>query len=1620
MVSIRASEIKRDRLGKVNALIEKRMKGPECGDLQTFVAHLYGRAAPEDVVDTSPENLYGAALSSWKFIAERTPGQPKIRVFSPKVEEHGWKTSHTVVEIVTDDMPFIFDSVTGALSHAGQQIHIALHPVIALDRDDNGHRTAFTSGAADMNWGKGERSESFMHLQINEQSSKAKRKEIEDIVLAATHDVALAVEDWRPMMARADEVTEELDQVKLKDQGDEVMEVVEFLKWLRDDHFTFLGARDYHYVKCDGQDELEIVEDSGLGILRDPERNILAGLHGVDTDVSPIIRQFLERPELTLITKTGSRSRVHRQVHMDYIAIKRFDKRNRPIGERRMVGLFTSSAYNRRVRDIPIIRRKVASVIERQGLNMRGHDGKALMHILETYPRDEIFQVDIGLLNDFVASILAIQDRPVIRMFARKDPFERFYSCIIYVPRERHSTELRRDFEQILVSAMNGRISNYYTQVTDNVLARVHIIVGINQSEAQQPEVDFDAIETKLIQAARLWRDDLYDDLIEKYGEETGHRMAENYSQAFSTAYSETFSAALALHDIETIERLNKGANIGLNFYRVIEDADHVVRLKLSHPGVAVPLSDCLPMLENMGLKVIGESPYLIRPSEGEEIWLQDFLTEDPSGGALDLAELKSKLEGMLEMVWQGKVENDGYNRLVARAGLAWREVVILRAYGKYLRQAAIAYSQTYMEQTLAQHPKIARMLIELFHARFDPAYGGRREVQSQLLAGKIDDALGDVVSLDEDRILRRYLNLVQSTLRTNYYQPDAEGEPKEYVSLKLDSQQIQELPLPRPFREIFVYSPRVEGVHLRGGRVARGGLRWSDRPEDFRTEVLGLMKAQMVKNAVIVPVGSKGGFVPKHLPPPSDRDAFMAEGIACYQTFIRGLLDITDNLSGQDAVRPAGVLAHDDDDPYLVVAADKGTATFSDIANAIAIEYGFWLGDAFASGGAKGYDHKKMAITARGAWESVKRHFREIGHDIQSQDFDVVGIGDMSGDVFGNGMLLSKHIRLLAAFDHRDIFFDPDPDPAASWKERERLFELPRSSWVDYDEKRISNGGGIFSRSLKSIPLSAEMKNLTGLKQDEATPMELMKALLMAEVDLLWIGGIGTYVKGAGESQSDAGDRANDAIRINGRELRAKAIGEGGNLGMTQLGRIEFALQGGRLNTDATDNSAGVDCSDHEVNIKILIDAIVADGEMTSKQRDRLLQSMTDEVGELVLRDNYLQTQAMTMMQTSGVAELESHARFMRHLERSGRLDREIEFLPDEELLLERRAAGQGLTRPELSVLMAYAKMELYDQLLSSDLTDSEALISDLVKYFPRPLRKQHRAAIIEHRLRAEIIATITANSMVNRLGATLVHEMIAESGETVGEVARAYASAREVFALKAIWSAVEDLDNKVSAELQNEIIQRTAYLTAAATFWFLRNTPAPRSISKAIEVYQPAVETLTGKIDTLLGAVDTKAFKAKTKSYEKQGVPKQLARQIAALDPLASACDIVLVANDTGRPVTEVAQVYFTLGAKLGLDWLRSQAETVEAVDHWDRAAINAVQLDLLVHQRSLTNLVLADGGGKKAKKDDFVADWLAAHGDAIERNRQLIGDVQATGSIDISKLSYAAHHVGRLLRD
>ncbi len=1150
-----AQELKAERIGEVLAMIDNRLEKKQAEDVRYFVQKLYERLAPDDVLGIQLENLYGSALSLYKFAANRTPGSAKIRAFSPTLEEHGWRTSHTVIEIVNDDMPFLVDSVTAALNQRGVNVHLVIHPIFFVERDKDGQHLKFHP-AGENGKQKGA-AESFMHLEVDELSDTDVLEEIEAELTSVLEDVRIAVADWKPIVEQAKSIVKILKSDPPPVEQEEIDEGRALLEWMVDDHFTFLGFREYAFTDT-GKSKVENwepVEGSGLGILRSPKRRIMTG----KAEMSPEVREFLHRPELIIVTKANARSTVHRAVHLDYVGVKKFNSKGEVTGEYRFTGLFTSAAYNRIPRDIPYLRRKVQKTLEMSGLTKSSHDQKALAHILETYPRDELFQITVDELHEISTRILALQERPRINVFLRRDRFQRFVSALVYVPREKFNTDLRRKFGSILEEMHAGKISAHYSQVGDDALARIHFIISLNSESVA--DVDEAVLEKRLVSAAREWVDDLNDALLERWGEEKSLKLFAKYGEAFPVGYRARFNANLALRDIAKLEEIERDGSVGLNLYRWVEDPDSKVRFKIYSPGEPLPLSDCLPMIENMGLKVLSENPYLVQATnQSREVWIHDFELIEPSGVELDLHQLKEKFEETFERVWHGTTESDGFNRLVMLAGLSWKSVAVLRALAKYLRQTGITFSQTYMANTLSENPQISRLLVQLFEIRFDPAFSEDRDKSFKAVRGEIIDELDHVASLDDDRILRRFLNLIENTLRTNYFQEGVGEASKPYFSFKLNSAKIDDLPLPRPYVEIFVYSPRVEGVHLRGGSVARGGLRWSDRREDFRTEVLGLMKAQMVKNTVIVPVGSKGGFYPKRLPAGGSREEIQAEGIACYKIFISGLLDVTDNLVGGDVVPPNDVVRHDGDDPYLVVAADKGTATFSDIANEVAISYGFWLGDAFASGGAAGYDHKKMAITARGAWESVKRHFREIGKNIQEEEFTVAGVGDMSGDVFGNGMLLSKKTRLVAAFDHRNIFIDPDPDVAKSYKERERLFKLPRSSWEDYNPKLISKGGGVFDRSAKSITLTTEIRKLLGIKDSKLTPNELLTAILKADVDLLWFGGIGTYVKASGESHSSVGDRANDAIRIDGKDVRAKVIGEGGNLGATQLGRIEYS----------------------------------------------------------------------------------------------------------------------------------------------------------------------------------------------------------------------------------------------------------------------------------------------------------------------------------------------------------------------------------------------------------------------------------------------------------------------------
>jgi glutamate dehydrogenase len=1337
-------------------------------------------------------------------------------------------------------------------------------------------------------------------------------------------------------------------------------------------------------------------------------------------DLPAEVREHLQAKQLLIVNKANLRSTVHRPVLLDAIGVKRFDGEGRVTGERLFAGLFTSTVYSRSPRYIPLLRRKIDHIVARAKFKPNSHDGKALQHILDTFPRDELFQSTEQELFDVSLGVLHLQERQRVALFMRYDAFQRFVSCLVFVPRDRYTTDLRLKFQEILEEALDGPVTAFHTQIADDsVLARVQFM--IKTTPGRIPRREAGEIEARLVEAARSWADDLRDALVHSAGEDQGLHLLRLYGEAFPTAYRERFAAKMALIDIGKMEEI--AAGLGLNLYRPIDAAETEVRFKVYNQGAPVALSDVLPMLENMGLRVLEEIPYRIERSDKAEIWIHDFGVVRADGGPVDLQRVREPFQDAFARVWTGESESDGFNRLVIGAGLGWREVAVLRAFAKYLRQAGIPFSQAYMEETLAGNLDLARLVVALFLARFDPD-DREREGREKRILGEIEKGLDAVTNLDEDRIIRRFVNLVQSALRTNYFQdaaegpgaaPDAKPGPKPYFSFKLDSRAVDDLPLPRPLYEIFVYAPRMEGIHLRGGKVARGGIRWSDRREDFRTEILGLMKAQMVKNAVIVPVGSKGGFVVKRPPAPgpdaqANREALGAEVVACYKTLMRGLLDLTDNLKGGAVVPPPRTVRKDDDDPYLVVAADKGTATFSDIANGVARDYGFWLDDAFASGGSAGYDHKKMGITARGAWEAVKRHFRETGTDIQRQDFTVVGIGDMAGDVFGNGMLLSPHIKLVGAFNHMHVFIDPSPDPAASLAERRRLFELPRSTWADYDQKLISQGGGVFERKAKSIALSPETRKLFGIARERVSPPELIKAMLTAQIDLLWFGGIGTFVKSSDESHLDVGDRANDALRVDARALRAKVVGEGANLGVTQRGRIEYALKGGRINTDAIDNSAGVDTSDHEVNIKIALGDVVASGDMTLKQRNQLLVEMTDDVARHVLSDNYLQTWALSIAESRGARLLDSGGRLMRALEKAGRLDRAIEFLPDDETLVERSSAGRGLTRPELAVLLSYVKISLYDDLLPSEVPDDPFMMADLRRYFPAPLQERFEGALTRHRLKREIIATVVTNSMINRVGMTFVNDVQERTGLPVPDIARAYIATRDAFGLRAIWSEIEALDNKVPADVQIAMMLETREIVERCTLWFLRNGRHPLDIRTTLATFRPGVERLRGAIETLMSEDDRMAVAGKRRTFTDAGVPDDLAERVALLDPLFSACDIVRLAQGDRLDVEEVARVYFSVGGRYGIDWLRGAAERLPSDGHWSRLAVGAIVDDFYGHQFHLTRNIIETAGAATGAADGVIEAWESARKPMIDRTARLVDDLRAAGAVDLAMLAVA----------
>ncbi|UFQ15997.1 MULTISPECIES: NAD-glutamate dehydrogenase [Streptomyces] len=1594
-----------------------------------FLQRYYLHTAPEDLADRDPVDVFGAAFSHYRLAENRPQGTANVRVHTPTVEENGWTCSHSVVEVVTDDMPFLVDSVTNELSRQGRGIHVVIHPQVVVRRDVTGKLLEVLPTEAGVERPHDALVESWIHVEMDRETDRADLKQITADLLRILSDVRETVEDWEKMrdaaLRIADELPSEPTADDLRDQ--EVEEARELLRWLADNHFTFLGFREYRLTE---DDSLAAVPGTGLGILRaDPH-------HG--DDHHPVSPSFNRLPadarakarehKLLVLTKANSRATVHRPSYLDYVGVKKFDAEGNVVGERRFLGLFSSAAYTESVRRVPVIRRKVAEVLKGAGFSANSHDGRDLLQILETYPRDELFQTPADELRSIVTSVLYLQERRRLRLYLRKDEYGRYYSALVYLPRDRYTTGVRLRIIDILKEELNGASVDFTAWNTESILSRIHFVVRVPKG-AEVPDLsdaDVERIEQRLVDAARSWADGFAEALTAECGEERAAELLRRYGSAFPEGYKADHSPRAAVADLQHLEQLGHGdKDFALSLYEPVGAGPGERRFKIYRSGEQVSLSAVLPVLQRLGVEVTDERPYELRCADRSNAWIYDFglrMPKSPNGGGDYLADDgRERFQEAFAAAWTGAAEVDGFNSLVLRAGLNWRQAMVLRAYAKYLRQAGATFSQDYMEDTLRNNVHTTRLLVSLFEARMSPDHQRAGTELTDGLLEELDGALDQVASLDEDRILRSFLTVIKATLRTNFFQKTESGEPHTYVSMKFDPQAIPDLPAPRPAYEIWVYSPRVEGVHLRFGKVARGGLRWSDRREDFRTEILGLVKAQMVKNTVIVPVGAKGGFVAKQLPDPSvDRDAWLAEGIACYKTFISALLDITDNLVAGEVVPPAQVVRHDGDDTYLVVAADKGTATFSDIANQVAESYDFWLGDAFASGGSAGYDHKGMGITARGAWESVKRHFRELGCDTQSEDFTVVGVGDMSGDVFGNGMLLSEHIRLVAAFDHRHIFIDPKPDAATSYAERRRLFELPRSSWADYDKKLLSNGGGVFPRSAKAIQLNAHIREALGIESGVAkmTPADLMRAILQAPVDLLWNGGIGTYVKSSAESNADVGDKANDAIRVNGSDLRVKVVGEGGNLGLTQLGRIEFARAGGRINTDAIDNSAGVDTSDHEVNIKILLNAVVTDGDMTVKQRNKLLAEMTDEVGQLVLRNNYAQNTALANAVAQSPSLLHAHQRFMRRLGKQGHLDRSLEFLPNDRQIRELLNSGRGLTQPELAVLLAYTKITAADELIQTTLPDDPYLRRLLHAYFPKALREKFPEQVDGHALRREIITTVLVNDTVNTGGSTFLHRLREETGASLEEIVRAQLAAREIFGLSEVWDAVEALDNVVAADVQTRVRLHSRRLVERGARWLLNNRPQPLQLAETIAFFSQGVAQVWDELPNLLRGSDLEWYQGIRDELTAAGVPDELAQRVAGFSSAFPTLDIVAVADRVGKEPMAVSEVYYDLADRLRITQLMDRIIELPRADRWQSMARASIREDLYAAHAALTADVLAAGDGAATPEERFKA-WEEKNAPILSRARATLEEIQSSDAFDLANLSVAMRTMRTLLR-
>ncbi|AOS97778.1 NAD-specific glutamate dehydrogenase [Microbulbifer aggregans] len=1601
------TDSREDLIEQVRALVRARL-GDDAAPVEAFAEQFLHQYPLEDLVGRRLVDVYGCIYTWWDFIQQRPSGRPKVRVFNPRLEDDGWECSHTVVAVLQRDMPFLVDSVRIEINRRDTVIHSIKSTVMQLRRDKKGKLQELLPRLHSGEEAKaGATTEALIYVEINRDTSEGNAADLGAALRDVLGDVELVVDDYVPMLDTCSGMEDQL-HAGIDAEDANLQEACAFMQWMRDGNFTFLGYREYEFAEEGEKRVLREVEERRLGIFKKLEEPAEPTPEGAFNEGK---QRFYQGPNYLTFAKSSVKSRVHRAAYSDYVTVKRYDARGEVIGESAFMGLYTSPVYTESPAKIPIIRRKMASVIESSGLSPHSHDGKALRRILDTFPRDELFQSSTQELFHTVMGVLSMNERAHIRLFIRRDPFGKFVSATVYVPREQFSSDVREAICAHIAKAINARESDFTTYFSESILARVHFVFRVDPSEPV--DIDVARLEAQIVDITRSWEDVFQKSLIESHGEEEGNRLFDIFGHAFPAGYREDFEPRIAVQDVSAVQELTPKNRVAMSFYQPVGAAPGSLRFKVFNWGRGLTLSDVIPVLEHLGLRVIGEFPYTIRPKGSTDVWMHEFHLEFGLPTRVDAQASRGMFQDAFAAIWNGVAESDAFNRLVLAARLNWREVSMLRAYARYLKQTKFSASQPYIAATLANHVEITRNLVALFRAMFDPRINSSNkqdQTRVERLIKKIHEGLDSVDNLNEDQVIRRYLDLILATLRTNFFQVDAEGEPKDYISIKFSPRNIPNIPEPRPEFEIFVYSPRVEGVHLRGGKVARGGLRWSDRLEDFRTEVLGLVKAQNVKNAVIVPSGAKGGFVVRKPPKDGSRDAMLEAGIACYRTFIRGLLDITDNLKEGEVVPPELVVRRDEDDPYLVVAADKGTAAFSDIANGIAAEYDFWLGDAFASGGSQGYDHKKMGITARGAWVSVQRHFREMGVNVQDEEFSVVGIGDMGGDVFGNGMLLSEHICLKGAFNHLHIFVDPNPDAAASFKERKRLFEMPRSSWTDYDQKLISKGGGIFERRAKSIRITPEMKEAFGIEADQLNPNELISAMLRAPVDLIWNGGIGTYVKASSESHAEVGDKSNDHLRVNGSELRAKVFGEGGNLGVTQRGRIEFALHGGRCNTDFIDNAGGVDCSDHEVNIKILLDKVVSNGDLTEKQRNQLLEEMTDSVAELVLDNNYNQTQALSVAERQVSERIDEYRRTINTLEAEGRLRRALEFIPDNEQITERQNRGQYLTRPELSVLISYVKVKLKEELLNAAITDYPRVQEAVESAFPQELVARYRELVYDHPLRRQIVATQVANEMVNSMGITFYNRISGATGADINTVAAAYLSAREVYRMPVFQDQVAALDYKVPAELQIELLNSMVGRVRRATRWFIRNRRFDLDPAKEQAQFGESVQRVIKALPEVLSGEPRREWERRYRRLQETHVPEEMALLAASPTYLFSALGISESARTSDRPVEEVARVYFGLADMLDLYWFGNQIIDLPVESFWQAQARETSMDDLDSQLASLAVNLLRLGAGSDLDTDGAMERWGVIMAPALQRWKGILTELKASPSSDFAMFTVA----------